>query len=146
MQCHLLEHAFDMILEVGEIPHLLFFFELVIQAITQHNYERATILVNTMAYAQFQGAEKQWTYFFSDNEDRISHENLERLLDAIGNCDVVSIPTVSNLSRSLRVLCGLGTSRTISHIIPSKIKNTVNDQNEVVDDGGNGNMPNFQGE
>ncbi|KAK7250913.1 hypothetical protein RIF29_33688 [Crotalaria pallida] len=142
---HLLEHAFDMILEAGEIPHHLLFFELMIQAIAQDNYERAVILVNTMAYAPFQVAEKQWTYFFRENEDRISHENLERLLDAIGNCDGVSEPTVSNLSRSLRVLCGLGTSRTISSIIPSGMKNTVNDQNQVIDDGGNGNMQNFSG-
>lgn len=145
MQCHLLEHAFDMILEAGEIPHRLLFFELVIQATAQHNYERAVILVNTMAYAPFQVTEKQWTDLFKENQDRIRHENLEQLLDALGNCDVVSEPTVSNLSRSLHVLRGLHTSRNISSIIPYGSKNTVNDQNEGIDDGRNGNMPNISG-
>ncbi|OIV89398.1 hypothetical protein TanjilG_22230 [Lupinus angustifolius] len=141
-KCHLLEHAFDTILEAGEIPHHLLFFELVIQAIIQNNYERAVILVNTMAYAPFQVSEKQWTYLFKENEDRISLENLKSLLDALTNCDVVSEPTVSNLSRSLHVLCGLGTSRNISSIILPGSENTVNDQNEGVD-GRNGNMPNI---
>ncbi|CAL0308851.1 unnamed protein product [Lupinus luteus] len=144
-KCHLLEHAFDMILEAGEIPHHLFFFELVIQAIAQHNYERAVILVNTMAYAPFQVAEKQWTYLFKENEDRISHENLKRLLDALTNCDVESEPTVSNLSRSLHVLSGLGPSRNIYSIIHPGSENTINDQNENVDDGKNGNTANISG-
>ncbi|TKY55608.1 Pentatricopeptide repeat-containing protein [Spatholobus suberectus] len=138
---HLLEHAFDLILEAGEIPRHLFFFELVIQAIAQHNYERAVILINTMAYAPFQVTEKQWTNLFKESEDRISHENLERLLDALGNCDVVSEPTVSNLTRSLHVLCGLGTSRNISSIIPFESENTVNGLNEGIDD--DGNVPNI---
>lgn len=144
-KCHLLEHAFDMILEAGEIPHHLFFFELVIQATAQHNYERAVILVNTIAYAPFQVTEKQWTDLFKENQDRISHENLQRLLDALGNCEVVSEPTVSNLSRSLHVLCGLRTSRNISSIIPYGSENMVNDQNEGIDDGRNGNMLNISG-
>ncbi|XP_061365583.1 pentatricopeptide repeat-containing protein At5g67570, chloroplastic [Gastrolobium bilobum] len=142
---HLLEHVFDMILEAGEIPHHILFFELVIQAIAQHNYERAVILVDTMAYAPFRVTEKQWTVLFKENEDRISHENLEQLLDALGNCDVVSEPTVSNLSRSLHVLCGLGASRNISSIIPFGSENTINGQNEGIDDGGIENVPNISG-
>lgn len=145
MQLHLLEHAFDMIPEAGEIPHHLFFFELLIQAIAQHNYERAVILVSTMAYAPYRVTEKQWTDLFKENKDRISHEHLERLLDALGNCDVVSEATVSNLSRSLHVLCGLGTSRNISSIIPFGSENTVNSLNEGIDDGGNGNVPSISG-
>ncbi|KAK7330949.1 hypothetical protein VNO77_25156 [Canavalia gladiata] len=140
---YILEHAFDLILEAGEIPHHLFFFELVIQAIAQNNYERAIILINTMAYAPFQVTEKQWSYLLKESEDRISQENLERLLDALGNCDVVSEPTVSNLSRSLHVLCGLGTSRNISSIIPFGSENIVNGLNEGNDDGAN--VPNIAG-
>ncbi|CAL0312884.1 unnamed protein product [Lupinus luteus] len=139
-KCHLLEHAFDTILKAGEIPHHLLFFELVIQAIAQQNYARAVILVNTMAYAPFQVAEKQWTYLFKENGDRISHENLKSLLDALTNCDVVSEPTVSNLSRSLHVLCGLGKSKNFSTVILPGSENTVIDKNEGVN-GRNGNMP-----
>lgn len=134
-----------MLLEAGEVPHHLFFFELVIQAIAQHNYDRAVILVNTMAYAPFRVTEKQWTDLFKENNDRISHENLERLLDALGNCDVVSEATVSNLSRSLHRLCGLGTSRNISSIIPLESKTTVDGLNEGIDDGGDGNAQNISG-
>nr|XP_027192449.1 pentatricopeptide repeat-containing protein At5g67570, chloroplastic isoform X2 [Cicer arietinum] len=141
---HLLEHAFDMILEVGEIPCHLIFFELVIQAIAQHNYERAVILLSTMAYAPYRVTEKQWTELFKKNKDRINHENLERLLDALGKCNVVSEATVSNLSRSLHVLCGLGSSRNISSIIPFGSEN-VNGLNEIIDGGGNGNVPNISG-
>lgn len=141
MQSHLLEHAFDLILEAGEIPHHLFFFELVIQAIAQHNYERAVILINTMAYAPFRVTEKQWTNLFKESEDRCSQENLERLLDALGNFDVISEPTVSNLTRSLHVLCGVGASRNISSIIPFGSENTVNCLNEGSND--DGNVPNI---
>ncbi|WJX95026.1 hypothetical protein P8452_76390 [Trifolium repens] len=139
---HLLEHAFDMILEAGEIPQHLFFFELMIQAITQHNYERAIILLSTMAYAPYRVTEKQWTELFKENEDRINHENLERLFDALGNCDVVSEATVSNLSRALHVLCGLGSSRNNSSSIPFGSEN-VNGLNETIDGGGNGKVPNI---
>ncbi|KAK7346893.1 hypothetical protein VNO80_21417 [Phaseolus coccineus] len=140
---HLLEHAFNMILEAGEIPHHLFFFELVIQAIVQHNYERAVILINTLAYAPFRVSEKQWTNLFKESEDRISYENLEQLLDALGSCDIISESTVSNLTRSLHVLCGSDTSRNFSSIIPFGSKDSVNGlgRNERIDD--DRNVPNF---
>ncbi|KAL2322847.1 hypothetical protein Fmac_027226 [Flemingia macrophylla] len=137
----LLEHAFDLVLEAGEIPYPLFFFELVIQAIAQHNYERAAILINTMAYAPFQVTEKQWTNLFKESKNRISHENLERLLDAVGNCDVTSEPTVSSLTRSLHMLCRIGTSRNFSDIIPFGSQNTVNGLYDGIDD--DRNAPNI---
>ncbi|MED6193931.1 hypothetical protein PIB30_119019 [Stylosanthes scabra] len=130
---HLLEHEFDMILEAGEIPPQIFFFELVIQALSQHNYERAVVLVNTMAYAPFRVTEKQWTDVFKENKDRINHENLQQLLGSLGNCDVVSEATVTNLSRSLEALCGLGASKTMSRVIPSGIENTGNFQDDGID-------------
>ncbi|KAI4327341.1 hypothetical protein L6164_019814 [Bauhinia variegata] len=143
---YLLEHAFDMILEAGDIPHPLYFLELVIQAIAQNNYERAVFLVNTMAYAPFQVSEKQWTELFMENEERIGHENLEHLLDALGNCDVVSEATVSNLSRSLHFLCGSGTSRNISSTITFGSENPVRGQNEGSDERRSTIMPNNLGE
>ena len=87
---HLLEHAFNMSLEAREIPHHLFFFELVIQVIVQYNYEWVVILINILVYAPFRLSEKEWTNLFKEREDKISHENLERLLDALGSCDVIS--------------------------------------------------------
>lgn len=141
LQWHLLEHAFDVILESGDIPHSDLFMELVIQATAQHNYERASVLVNTMAFAPFQVSEKQWTDLFKENQDRISHENLEQLLDAIGNCDVVYEATISNLSRSLHFLCGGVGTRYISSTSDIGSENTVCNQNEGTDDGRNSDMP-----
>ncbi|KAI5417907.1 hypothetical protein KIW84_042511 [Lathyrus oleraceus] len=135
---HLLEHAFDMILEAGEIPRHLFFFELVIQAMTQDNYERAVVLLSTMAYAPYRVTEKQWTKLFKENEDRIDHENLELLLDSLGNCTVVSEATVSNLSKSLHVLCGLGSSTNTSSIIHFGSEN-VNGLKEAIESAESGN-------
>lgn len=138
MQLHLLEHAFDMILEAGEIPHHLFFFELVIQAMTQDNYERAVVLLSTMAYAPYRVTENQWTKLFKENEDRIDHENLELLLDSLGNCTVVSEATVSNLSKSLHVLCGLGSSTNTSSIIHFGSEN-ANGLKEAIESAESGN-------
>lgn len=110
MQSHLLEHAFDGILEAGEIPHPVLFTEMVFQATAQENYERAVTLVNTMAHASFQISERQWTDLFEKNGETISQDILEKLLDAVGHCRMASEVTVSNLSRSLRSLCRPGSS------------------------------------
>ncbi|XP_040999766.1 pentatricopeptide repeat-containing protein At5g67570, chloroplastic [Juglans microcarpa x Juglans regia] len=108
---YLLEHAFDTILEAGEVPHPLFFTEMFVQATAQCSYERAVTLVNTMAYAPFQVSERQWTDLFKNNGDRISEESLVKLLEALGNCEVAAEATVSNLLKCLHSLCGSGTSR-----------------------------------
>ncbi|CAK7339749.1 unnamed protein product [Dovyalis caffra] len=112
---HLLEHAFNEILEAGEIPHPLFFTEMVFQATAQENYERAVTLVNTMAHASFQISERQWTYLFEKNGEKISQDSLEKLLDAVGHCDMASEVTVSNLSRSLQSLRRSGSSGDLPH-------------------------------
>ncbi|XP_028772775.1 pentatricopeptide repeat-containing protein At5g67570, chloroplastic [Neltuma alba] len=138
---HLLEHAFDVLLEAGEIPPPFFFMELVVQATAYHNYERAVVLITTMAYAPFQVSEKHWTDLFKENQGRINLENLEHLLDALGKCDVQYEPTVSNLSRSLHFLCGSGTTRNVSGTIDIGSEDTSKDESERTDDGGNTNVP-----
>ena len=117
MQWYLLEHAFETILEVGEIPPSLFFSEMVVQATAQHNYEKAVTLVNTMAYAPFQVSERQWKDLFENNRDRVSEDSLVKLSDALGNCEVVSEATVLNLLRSLHSLRGSARSRDLSSSI-----------------------------
>lgn len=114
---YLLEHAFETILEVGEIPPSLFFSEMVVQATAQHNYEKAVTLVNTMAYAPFQVSERQWKDLFENNRDRVSEDSLVKLSDALGNCEVVSEATVLNLLRSLHSLRGSARSRDLSSSI-----------------------------
>ncbi|KAJ7952750.1 Pentatricopeptide repeat [Quillaja saponaria] len=138
---HLLEHAFETILEAGEIPPLLFFTELILQATAQHNYQRAVILVNTMAYAPFQFSASQWTELLKKNGDRITHKNLEQLLDTLDTCPVASEATVSNLYRSLHTLCELSTLRKLSGSITSGSKTTINSDNEEFDGDDSENLP-----
>lgn len=104
MQFNLLEHAFDTLLEAGEIPHPLFFTEMIVQATAQSNYKRAVTLVNTVAHAPFQISKRQWTEFFEENQYRISPDKLENLLNALSDCNAASEITVSNLSSSLHSL------------------------------------------
>ncbi|XP_010272797.1 PREDICTED: pentatricopeptide repeat-containing protein At5g67570, chloroplastic [Nelumbo nucifera] len=103
---HLLEHAFERILESGEVPHLSFFTEMVCQATAQHNYEKVATIVNTMAHASFQVSEKQWTDLFNTNRERISRVQLQKLLETIQNSDMMAEATISNLKRSLNTFCG----------------------------------------
>ncbi|GFY86639.1 tetratricopeptide repeat (TPR)-like superfamily protein [Actinidia rufa] len=102
---YLLEHAFDTMLEAGDIPDPSVFTELLCQAIIQRDYERVATIVNTMAHAPFQVSEKQWTDLFESNGDRISKESLEELLETLGNSQLPTEATVSNLSRSLLCFC-----------------------------------------
>lgn len=120
MQWHLLEHAFDAILEAGEIPNSQYFAEMVLQATARHDYDRAVTLVNTAALAPFQVTEEQWKDLFEKNRERISQDNLEKLLRSLDNCNVKSEATVVNLSRALRGLSDLsesGASRDFSSSI-----------------------------
>ncbi|OMO56462.1 hypothetical protein CCACVL1_26532 [Corchorus capsularis] len=134
---YLLEHAFDTFLERGEIPDVLIFTEMLIQAAVQSNYKKAVTLVNTMAYAPFQVSEKQWTELFEEHRDRFAEGSLERLLDALSNCKLSSEITASNLLRSLQTLCGsaMSTSRSsfsseLTGISEPKSENTETSGNE----------------
>ncbi|XP_057491695.1 pentatricopeptide repeat-containing protein At5g67570, chloroplastic isoform X1 [Actinidia eriantha] len=102
---YLLEHAFDTMLEAGDIPDPSVFTELLCQAIIQRDYERVATIVNTMAHAPFQVSEKQWTDLFESNGDRISRESLDELLETLGNSQLPTEATVSNFSRSLLCFC-----------------------------------------
>lgn len=107
---YILEHAFDSLLEAGEIPHPLFFTEMICEATARGNYERAVSLISTVALAPFQISERQWTDLFEENKDRIRQENLKKLLNALCKCDVSSEPNMSSLSRSLTSLCRIDPS------------------------------------
>ncbi|CAI0405534.1 unnamed protein product [Linum tenue] len=118
-QGHLLEHAFDTILEAGEIPSPLYFIELVCQAARDQNYEKAVTLANAAAYAPFQISETQWKDILKSYGRKISTDSLHKLLAAISNCHLPSEATVSNLSKALRALCG---NETFGYMDPSRQK------------------------
>lgn len=71
-------------------------------------------MVSTMAHAPFQVSKMQWKEIFEKNKSRIKGDNIERLLEVLGNCEVTSEATVINLSKALHALCKSGTSRSIS--------------------------------
>ncbi|KAM4128225.1 hypothetical protein ACJW30_02G150500 [Castanea mollissima] len=144
---YLLEHAFETILEAGEVPPPLFFNEMIVQATAQHNYEKAATLVNTMAYAPFQVSEEQWTDLFEKNRQRISEDSIVKLLDALGNCEVASEATFLNLLRSLHSLCGSATSRDFSSSIAlsneASEKLSLDGSNGGIDKNIGANIPNY---
>lgn len=113
MQWSLIEHAFDAILEDGEIPHSLFFTEMLCHATAKGDYQRAITLINTVALASFQISEEEWSDLFEENQDWVTRENLQKLSDYILDCDYASEPTVSNLSKSLKSLCGSSSTQPL---------------------------------
>lgn len=90
-----------------------------------------------MAHAPFVVSEKQWTDLFVTDEDRISRDNLEKLLDSLHNCDVAEEATVSNLYKSLQSLCGSGTSMDQSSVAfgdEAMIRTPLNGNSGELDD------------
>lgn len=146
---HLLEHAFDTMLEAGEIPYQSVFTELICQAILQHDYERAISIIKAMAHAPFQVSEKEWTDHFERNGDRISRESLEELLKTLSNNVLPMEATVSNLSKSLFFICRSDKFGEISS--PVAFENSSVDQspsagdNGKLDCGGSRNVQNISG-
>lgn len=124
MQVHLLEHAFDAILEVGQIPHPSFFFEILCQATCQHDHERAVALIKSMVHAPFQVSEQQWIDLFNNNDERITRSSLRGLLDVICSQSLGSDKTIVNLCRALKSVCGSCTSGVLSIDEPVKLTDT----------------------
>nr|XP_025885489.1 pentatricopeptide repeat-containing protein At5g67570, chloroplastic isoform X1 [Solanum lycopersicum] len=118
---HLLEHAFDAILEVGHIPHPSFFFEILCQATCQHDHERALALIKSMVHVPFQVSKQEWIDLFNSNNGRISHSSLRELLDVICSHSLGSDATIVNLCRALRSVCGSCTSSMLIIDEPAKL-------------------------
>lgn len=99
---HLLEHAFDTVLESGEIPHISFFIELICQTIAHQNFQKTVVLINSMAHASMQVDENQWFNLFQINKDRLSTETLSNLLDNLNESDLVMEDPVPNFLKALQ--------------------------------------------
>ncbi|KAH0700415.1 pentatricopeptide repeat-containing protein At5g67570, chloroplastic [Solanum tuberosum] len=118
---HLLEHAFDAILEVGQIPHPSFFFEILCQATCQHDHERALALIKLMVHVPFQVSKQEWIDLFNSNNERLSHSSLRGLLDVICRQSLGSDTTIVNLCRALESVCGSCTSSMLIINEPAKL-------------------------
>ncbi|KAJ9566821.1 hypothetical protein OSB04_002787 [Centaurea solstitialis] len=103
---HLLEHAFDVMLEAGEIPPSSFFVEIICRAMIQDDFDRAITVLNSMAHAPFQVREKEWRGLFEEYKGKITRSHLRKLLDKIGVHDVAMEASAYKLSRLLQSLCG----------------------------------------
>lgn len=128
---HLLEHAFDSILEAGEIPPLSFFTEMACQAIIRCDFEKVVNIVNTMAYAPFQVSFQEWIDFFERNGGRIDQATLKELQEELVSHDLGKEATVLNLSRALQSIRGscedsVNTTASTSTRIDQIPKTTLN--------------------
>ncbi|KAK1433147.1 hypothetical protein QVD17_10053 [Tagetes erecta] len=103
---HLLEHAFDVMLEAGEIPPSSFFVEIICRAMIQDDYDRALTILNSMAHAPFQVREKEWRGLFEEYKGKITRSHLRKLLDKIDTHDIAMEASAYKLSRLLQTLCG----------------------------------------
>ncbi|KAI3726362.1 hypothetical protein L1987_66159 [Smallanthus sonchifolius] len=103
---HLLEHAFDVMLEAGEIPPSSFFVEIICRAMIQDDYDRALTILNSMAHAPFQVREKEWRGLFEEYKGKITRSHLRKLLDKIDTGDITMEASAYKLSRLLQSLCG----------------------------------------
>lgn len=108
MQGHLLEHAFDTILEAGEMPPPLFFSERLFLAVVQHDYDKVTAIINAMIHTSFRVSEQQWTEVLAAYSDRITTASLNQLLEAICSHDLTREATIYNLYRTLQSMNGGG--------------------------------------
>ncbi|CAN6459729.1 unnamed protein product [Victoria cruziana] len=77
---HLLDHAFDMLLEAGEIPCQSLFMEMICQNLSRLDYERSVTLIKSMEHALLHVNDKQWIDLFRRNSVRIGKEKIQKLL------------------------------------------------------------------
>ncbi|MQM05382.1 hypothetical protein Taro_038192, partial [Colocasia esculenta] len=116
---HLLEHAFDAILEDGEVPHVSLFTEMVCQNVARQNYEGAVLLVNSMAHASFEVSEQQWIDLLKRSCDRISQDKLQMFLKCLEDSATVEEAPVSSLLKSLKSICRPRLSTAVPRITAS---------------------------
>ncbi|KAL7607437.1 hypothetical protein Lser_V15G19982 [Lactuca serriola] len=103
---HLLEHAFDVMLESGEIPPSSFFVEIICRSMIQDDFDRALTILNTMAHAPFHVREKEWRGLFEEYKGKITRSHLRKLFEKIGAHDITMEASAYKLSRLLQSLCG----------------------------------------
>lgn len=105
-QWHLLEHAFDTILEAEEIPHISLFTEMICQTIAQGDFGRTASLLNGMAHASLSVSESQWTSLLEREIATLGMGKLQDLLHHLQSCSLVREDPVPNFLKSLHFISG----------------------------------------
>ncbi|KAG6514709.1 pentatricopeptide repeat-containing protein At5g67570, chloroplastic [Zingiber officinale] len=103
---HLLEHAFDTILEAEEIPHTSLFMEMICQTIAQGDLGRTVSLLNSMAHASLSVSESQWTSLLERQIATLGMGKLQDLLNHLQSCSLVMEDPVPIFLKSLHLISG----------------------------------------
>ncbi|KAG9440531.1 hypothetical protein H6P81_020696 [Aristolochia fimbriata] len=137
---HLLDHAFDLLLEAEEIPNKSIFFEMIFHNISQESCERLVTL-NCMGHASLHVSEKQWTSLFNMNKDRVSNNKLQKLLGVLGDSELmIEEVSISNFIKALQYTCALPAAIYSTHNDGLIAESTINDSDGYINDKTNRNV------
>ncbi|XP_031483069.1 pentatricopeptide repeat-containing protein At5g67570, chloroplastic [Nymphaea colorata] len=124
---HLLEHAFDLLLEAEEIPCQLLFMEMICQNIARLDFERAVTLIKGMEHALLHVNDRQWIDLFRRNCVRIGKEKVQKLLSFFDHCNTMSDTPISSLLKALNSLSSVDDSTSVCNSaspVPSETSNS----------------------
>ncbi|KAF3792498.1 Pentatricopeptide repeat-containing protein [Nymphaea thermarum] len=124
---HLLEHAFDMLLEAGAIPCQLLFMEMICQNIARLDFERAVTLIKGMEHALLHVNDRQWIDLFRRNHVRIGKEKVQKLLSFFDHCNTMSDTPFSSLLKALNSLSSVDDSTSVCNSaspVPNETSNS----------------------
>eukprot|EP00252_Welwitschia_mirabilis_P018813 TRINITY_DN4208_c0_g1_i2.p1 TRINITY_DN4208_c0_g1~~TRINITY_DN4208_c0_g1_i2.p1 ORF type:complete len:826 (-),score=151.81 TRINITY_DN4208_c0_g1_i2:256-2733(-) len=82
---HLLDHAFDQLLERGEVPNVSLYKEKILHGLQAHEYAKVIIYIKNMNQQTVAMTQKEWSVFFEKSNDRITRKRLFSLFSEINN-------------------------------------------------------------
>lgn len=103
---YFLEHAFDSILERGEVPDVQLFAEAISQYIAQRDFGRTLQLLNIMSDASIDVNELQWCNVLQKNVHLFSMDVLQDLLKYLCTRNTISKNPALSFIRALESQCG----------------------------------------
>jgi len=107
---HLLDHAFDQSLEMGEIPYISLYKEKICQSLQAGEYAKVITYIHNMAQGSLNITPNEWMQLFRKNENRISKDSWQELLHEMNSLiadDNWTSPILRNLITSLHPSSGL---------------------------------------
>lgn len=107
---HLLDHAFEKSLEMGEIPYISLYKEKICQSLQAGEYAKVISYMHDMAQGSLNITPNEWMQLFKENENRIRKESWQQLLHELNSLnagDSGTNPILRNLITSLHHSSGL---------------------------------------
>ncbi|KAL6894649.1 hypothetical protein ACP4OV_008747 [Aristida adscensionis] len=99
---HLLEHAFDSMLERGEIPDVQLFNEMICQSVAHKDYGRMLQVLNLMADISINLNEPQWCNLLQQNLHLFSLDSLQDLIKLLCTSGTINAYPVLGFVRALQ--------------------------------------------